>query len=232
MKVTWKDRGQLPTLNTWTLVRNSRTQKKEYKRNDHTGNFAFDLEDDVMHGLSTVVEPVRVNGSLFSDGKHHPAVTFVYNKLVKNDCRKLEEFKVTALPKRTWSYTITNPQRIGKGRRYWKHFYAARMGVNPNTLFPHAEKIAIGSYKMGGDWGYEEQLVEFKSLDELFVFVAGALTYRFLKHDKQIEEGRLGNPSSNQYGLEWLKEFSGSDPMVVRGKHFHSIDDEFWVQKK
>lgn len=229
MKVTWRDKSykKLEVLHTWSLGKD-----RQYTRSDHCGQFEFDIEDDVERALSTTISPTgRVNGSLFSDSKHHPAVTFFYNKITEYDTRKLECFRVTALPKQRWSYRIKNPQRIAKGRRYWKHFYQISMGINPKLMYPHSEKIVIGSYKTQTDWGYEEQLVEFLSLDEMFVFVAGAATYRFVKHDKQTDEGRLGNPSANVFGLEWLKEFSGRDPMVVRGKHFHSIDDEWWPQK-
>jgi hypothetical protein len=226
-QATWKDNKNLKRISSWQLKRNPRNKKQEYQRTDHTGEVTFELDDDLMHALEQNFSSAPVIPNL----THQRAVAFLKNKLTAFDCRRLEYFRVTSLPKREWSYNITNPQRIAKGRRYWKHYYQIRMGLNPRLMYPHKEKIAIGSYKTGSDWGYEEQLVEFRSLDELFVFVAGAVTYRFVKHDKQIEEGRLGNPSANLYGLKWFEEFTGRDPMVVRGRHFHSIDDEFWVQK-
>jgi hypothetical protein len=224
----------LKMLYTWRLPKGA----KSYTRTPHNGEFEFSIDEDLLAALQLADMAGEthesqggcggsIEGSFFC-----PATTFVNRQLTGFDTRKIEHFRATALPRKNWSYNIRNPQRIGKGRRYWKNFYKIRMGLNPKQMFPLAEKIAIGSYKTASDWGYEEVLVEFRSLDELFVFVAGAVSFRFLKHDKQFEGGRLGNPASNRFGLGWLKTFAGRDPFEVKGKHHHSIDDDFWVQNQ
>lgn len=233
-KFVWRpdDFKKLKMLYTWHLSKGA----KQYSRTSHNGEFEFSIDEDLLTALeqvSTVGETTEsMRGGCIEGDFFCPATAFVNHQLTGFDTRKIEHFRASALPKKNWSYQIRNPQRIGKGRRYWKNYYRIRMGLNPKQIFPLAEKIAIGSYKTASDWGYEEVLVEFRSLDELFVFVAGAVSFRFLKHDKQFEGGRLGNPASNRFGLGWLKTFSKRNPFEVKGKHFHSIDDDFWVQNQ
>jgi hypothetical protein len=43
-------------------------------------------------------------------------------------------------------------------------------------------------------------------VSELLVFAAGACSFRFLRHSKQVP-GRNGNPAANKFGLQWLEEW-------------------------
>ena len=142
---------------------------------------------------------------------------FVGKQLAPFDTSKVEWFKLGALPKRRWTYTSQYPKRVAKRSRKFVHQYRLSASGNMSATFPYNEQVVVDSQTAStpAGWQYVFENVEFANLSELLVFAAGACSFRFLRHSKQVP-GRNGNPAANKFGLEWLSAWRQQHAPIIR----------------